>query len=957
MKVTNRWHARLTHYWPQPGEMIIGCLSLVIVALAALTLSSGATRAAKWVFGISPSLHTIDKHLNPFRTRHALYQTGLPVYDLKIKPQAYREVLEVCEEAKRREFLSDDLKQWVSAKFVHEGVSRDVKVRVRGDLATHWAGERKSWRVKFKRDQPLDGIREINLVVLEDTKPLSEPFTNAVFKKLGVMTLRNDFAILRINGALQGVYYQVEHFDKPFLAHLQRPDGTIFDNTRAGIELSSWKAQVVKDDNSAWQALEVLLDYERNPTPEGFDKAVAVTDMEDYVRFLTGTTLFCSDHSGFLQENCKLYWDRSRGLFYRVAWDIGPRQLPTLYRFDMEDLKAAIDIYHFIDISKFRAEVLSDPEYRFRRNRLLWDLVRDGSLLQLFDKTYEDLDVAFWADVMARGDELSRLASIREMVRGNIRAIRRALSFNRAEVTVHHGPAKTVGLRIAANNLSGINVRGIEVDGGVPHRVYTLIRDDNENDWLDDTDASIGVVTADNDGVAAIEDLNELVLPAGDVAKDFPGYQAPAWRRTVRAVVYPKTRRVGYWLSWNGPEERATTRVPSIKVDAVNAVTNQKLTELDLHLVSYKQTDSFQPVRRMASRAQFLRDNAQFVADPSAGDAGVLLAAKQHWFDKTVVVPRDIRLRIEPGAELLLGAEVSLICHGPVEAQGRKDAPIRILPSSIMPWGAFAVVRPGAESTFAYIRASGGAGASVDGILFTGAIAVHGGDSIIEHCRITNCSAEDALNIKNGKIRLRNTYFADNVSDAVDLDFVTGQVNRCHFVNNAGDALDLSGSDVMVTDNRIESTGDKGISIGEQSNVRIINNLLLTNNMGIAVKDLSSARIENCTMIANDTSVAAWRKKPIFGGGTAEVYNSILLGGSAPVTVDELSRIEFAESIVPVQVKGTDCTVAWSSLDEQLRSNGFVLDTDENGRSGRSRTGNPESALPGILGPPIDLRQ
>ena len=81
---------------------------------------------------------------------------------------------------------------------------------------------------------------QINLILLSDNKGLEERFTNVVFRKLGLMTLRDQYSILRINGIMRGVYYQVEHVDNAFLAHHKRPEATVFRNPRYGIEPASF---------------------------------------------------------------------------------------------------------------------------------------------------------------------------------------------------------------------------------------------------------------------------------------------------------------------------------------------------------------------------------------------------------------------------------------------------------------------------------------------------------------------------------------------------------------------------------------------------------------------------------------------------------------------------------------------------------------------------------------------
>ena len=57
------------------------------------------------------------------------------------------------------------------------------------------------------------------------------------------------------------------------------------------------------------------------------------------------------------------------------------------------------------------------------------------------------------------------------------------------------------------------------------------------------------------------------------------------------------------------------------------------------------------------------------------------------------------------------------------------------------------------------------------------------------------------------------------------------------FKNPKNDSIDLMESNVIIASSRMFRSGDKGISVGENSNVLIYNSLLNENKIGLAVKD------------------------------------------------------------------------------------------------------------------------
>lgn len=955
----------LVRCWPQRGERLLGICALAIVGLAALTLSSTATRFTKEALGNHGLFGRINRHLNPFRSREALNHCGLPTYDLKIKPAEYRKVLALVEQAKARGRLSDDLKQWARAKLIHEGVAYDIKVRVRGDLRDHWENPRKSWRIRFSKEEPFQGQRELNLILPSSNNGLTQCYVSTLAQHLGMLAPRDGFALLRINGAPQGVYYQMEHWDGPLLAHHQRPESAIFSNHRHGLEVGSFKAQVSKDNNDvAWHALQVLLEAEVNPTPENLRSALTLNDIDDLLRFITCTTLLCADHTSLLTDNHKLYYDTSRGLFYRFAWDFEPDYIPVVQRFDHEGALSTFDVYARYPMSQLRVAALRNPEYRLRRDRMLWELVRDDTALTLFDRAYAGVDFAFWSDVMGRGDEQERLNTYRKLVQRNAQIIRNCLAASFTELRVRHESDRLSALQFAVNNAAGVRVTGLQLTGAPPRTSYELYRDANGDGKLDSQDQLVARTAADADGVAIFANLNESFLPDTDVVEDFPAYLfepgvagASYQTKRLKTVVFPKTARYDYLLTRPGLPAEASTSWPRVAVSALNAVTDKPLVEADLVVCAFDARDSFEPTRRLRTLEAFLAEHPQFRADVTDSTRkGVVLPAGDYQFAQTVVIPEGVAFTIEPGTTLRLGPGVSIVCFGPVTVAGTAQAPVRVMATTSKPWGTFAVVTPGAPCIFEHLDLSGGGSASVDGIIFTGALAVHDGDVELLACRFHHCLAEDALNIKNGKVRIADSLFADNVSDALDLDFVQGEVAVCHFLDQGGDAVDLSGSTVTIADNRIERAGDKGISAGEACEITVTNNLVLGSTFGMVVKDGTRASIDACTLIGNQRALAAYAKKPYFGAAHAFVRNCIILDSPELLLTHDDSTVNLEDCIVPGHSLTSGCRTADADMLLTLRRNDFVYRCDAS--QSRHAGGLPGSgaAQLGIAAPPVDLR-
>ena len=96
------------------------------------------------------------------------------------------------------------------------------------------------------------------------------------------------------------------------------------------------------------------------------------------------------------------------------------------------------------------------------------------------------------------------------------------------------------------------------------------------------------------------------------------------------------------------------------------------------------------------------------------------------------------------------------------------------------------------------------------------------------------------------------------------------------FSDVGGDAIDTSGSNISIEKVKIKNIGDKGISVGENSNVKATNVSINNSNIGIASKDSSKFYGYNL-LIKNSRKydLASYNKKKVFKGGNMEIKKII----------------------------------------------------------------------------------
>ena len=287
-------------------------------------------------------------------------------------------------------------------------------------------------------------------------------------------------------------------------------------------------------------------------------------------------------------------------------------------------------------------------------------------------------------------------------------------------------------------------------------------------------------------------------------------------------------------------------------------------------------------------------------------------------FSKTTIIPQNLKLIIEPATNLYFYPKKSLISYSSVDAIGTSDAPIIFASAfnNTEPWGSFGVINTGHDKNhFKYMSVNGGSTDTINGVFFTSQFNLDNADSVVENSTFKNGKSDDGLHAILGSIEIKNSLFADNSSDGIDLDMVKNSkiIGNTFYNSNLekngtdGDAIDLSGAqNLEILDNYVRSFQDKCISVGEGADgVLIRNNILSSCNYGIAIKDNSYAMIDNDIIIGNRTSgLSLYRKKQAFiKGGRAEMINSVLWGNLKEILIDETSYVPSKSGVLKQIVK------------------------------------------------------
>lgn len=332
---------------------------------------------------------------------------------------------------------------------------------------------------------------------------------------------------------------------------------------------------------------------------------------------------------------------------------------------------------------------------------------------------------------------------------------------------------------------------------------------------------------------------------------------------------------------------KSSLELTEIKIWISNGATGDKVGSIDAQVVD---DGTFRYLSRMAvTPEEFAADNPEFLLQD---ENRAVLAPGRYVFDRVVIVPRSVNLRILPGVILRFMPGASLVSYGPVRAEGTPSAPIRFMSAASKPWGVFAVVNTKEnKSILRHVIVEDAAPTVINGIIFSGGFAAHYSDVEIYNSEFRRNHGDDGANLKYSQAVVENSRFVGNDFDGLDLDAVSGLVRGNEFARNGNDGLDVSWNKAEIEANLMADNRDKCLSIGEKSTAAVKNNTIKNCPVGIAVKDLSEVDIIGNRIEGNKQGIAVYQKKEIFGGGTARLDGNEFAGNQEDIYQDLQSEV------------------------------------------------------------------
>ncbi len=812
----------------------------------------------------------------------------------------------------------------------HDNKREKVKVHYIGDNHFHWIYRQKSWRVKTKKDKLIFGLNKINLKNPVYITTFYEALAQDMAKAIGLLSSITFPVKLYVNGVYMGVYLFQEPIEESLIRRSGRMPGSVYsgdgapENPATGVS-RLWESGEFWEKSASRSADEEQFrgDIDLFTRIAGEDDlrqfyllAQTYLDNEAVAKYLClDNTTGAAYHD--YHHNHKIYFDPIAGKFIPIAWD---SSIWSYHRQTIDTLDITLDPL----LKRWK----SIPQYDALRLKMLYRLVTEGpftnqKLLERIDDFYKRVRPALAADVFRdnraiTNREVSALGMkpapslsftmeefdedvvrFREDVQERLEFIQHYLE--QSDLFFHLDRKERLhNLQLLMSGNVGRKMTGIRIKRfGIDNQRIRIYRDTNRNQRLDSED---------------------LLLPytrrkPEDYLLDTPEFLYTGYRKEPRTKDFllrgryfltPSPHFFSYLIDAGGG------KIDSVEIISDNLVTGESLSseERPIQIAEASATDSLHP----------------WDVPPQQPFNSVILGPGLIEVNNDLIYPENSTVNIQPGTTFKIAPGVSVFFYGKVLAKGTSSARIEFIPQNDrQPWGSMVLQGNGASgSIFEYVRWSGGSVAERNLIKYSGMVSFYdSNNTVLRYCRIgENFIGDDSVNIAyNDNFLVEKCVFTGARGDALDVDISSGKVRSSHFYRSGNDSLDFMGSQVSVGNSTFEISGDKGISVGEDSRISVVESIFYDCNKALEIKDRSRVEAEGLLIENSPIGINLYLKNWRYGeGGFFKGNNICIMNTKEKIASDESSSYQIQEV-----GDGSSCPFSWPGEMNKLKEQAFAL--------------------------------
>jgi len=750
-------------------------------------------------------------------------------------------------EAKTLGLLTSTNDDFVKADISYNGTKSRCKLRLKGDLSDHWAGDKVSLRVEMRDDKLIKGMSRFSLQDPVTRGNTAEWLYLETLRSEGCMAVRYDFVNLTLNGKDMGIYAMEEHFSKELIEANHRREGVIvrFDDyllwkkfpkdIASNIEWNSiFRSAPASSRNSKRINKNEMLNLQKETAfnllrsmQESRLSPSQIFDREKLGKFLAITRLWQAE-SGLLFGDINFYFNPVTCLLEPIGFDGNPKldvQSPYCY-FSWGDIKD-----NWVNFA------LKDPSIASAYVSSLHKYTEDSFFLNL--KNQYSKKESIYRNLLGKDLLLKSPAEIWKNYYSLTTynpwpKIEERAKFILRELSEEHIILPYGLLKDFESNLQ-ITVRNVTTQ---PVEIFGFSSGDtfwSAFESLTDKTGKPSHPESDTGNLILFGQANGYDQTSGDLHFTISNHE-------IVLPLYVECRLLG------SPYKFKRIPIPC-----------------DKNAFNYKNL----PLGKYSSEENY--DLNQLIVE---SEDGLFIPAGVHTVNENISIPPNKKLFISPGTTLNFDENITFVSESPLFLHGTTEKPI-IFTSSNQSWSGMLLANANGKSIFENVKFLnvGGVGigpnpkgAKKNGWTMTGGLTIYNSSSSFRHCMFENFYTEDALNIISSSFSISDCTFSSHFSDAFDGDFVNGQIVDCSFYDIAGDGVDFSGSNAVVSNSLFSDINDKAISVGEGSSVKVYSCKIDNVSFGIASKDLSVTEASNITITNVKTAAfAAFQKKDSFG--------------------------------------------------------------------------------------------
>ncbi len=850
----------------------------------------------------------------------------------ELAPEAERlATAELFVPAASKELLDRSLprsgREYQKASFRFRGILHRVKLRYRGDLYYHWGTRQKSWRVKLRKGNLIDGMRRLNLINPNESM-INDHVIYLLAERVGLAAPYSEMVQLKLNNHNFGVVQLCEQVEEEFVRRRGWLPGNIYAGEGIYIDLTRYANSadkaVIWRSTENWEKaadldsarphdvadLAALLELVRGADDETFLSAIwDLIDRDAFLRLHLLSLLVQSPHIDNF-HNWKLYFDPATGLAIPIPWDLnglrrtedsllGARQaFSTLHARIMqdprylEDLAALLEQQFEAGITEVLIELIEEEASKVRPHVVADPLKDKPSPAGNLPQSVRDFEEA--------------VQEMKEMAALSARALWRDVEGKRPDVTIFDEGRGAVEMTITVHSMGGAVLRGLELE---VDRVTSCHFFEDAELLAEIVPDSVGLTTASLDRRlrSARRSVEDDLRSPGNLNVTLEDVVLPTRFRFTLTCEDPNTvfRRVAPVLH-HGVTGEPLSQEATARAHPSAPLIGQILGDRSYPRLEYPE-----------AQPQLGRSTPPAISEPPAE---VVLSGDVQVIEDRYYGPRTV-VRILPGTRVSLAAGVSFLVRGRLIAEGTAQAPVYFEPLGQEPWGALVLNRTGlGQNILTHCHLSGGSEARIGRSYYTGMLSAYAADVTLRSSVLRSSHAEDMFNIKSGEFLIEDSLFLDAAFDAIDFDRASGEMRRSLVWRAGNDGVDFGASMATVADTAIAACGDKAMSVGEGSEVELRSTLLLTSVQGIAIKDDSQAVLRDCLLAGNREGVASYRKNLRYAGpGRGRLERCRIVRNEVALRIERGSDFTFARCEFERRVDRRSATVPYIDPDGRMQ--------------------------------------